>query len=423
MQALPKYNKWNKLGNLATCNLIQIMKKIVLYCTDTCPYCDRAKFLLDAKGMDYEEIRVDLNPALRQEMMEKSHGARTVPQIFIGDDHVGGCDDLYSLDSRGKLDELLERVKMEEKKEHRKVLILGSGPAGYTAAIYAARANLSPAILYGPQKGGQLTTTTEVENFPGFKDGVDGNELINAMEAQAARFNTEMIFGQVTEADLSKRPFTLKTDDTTYTCDTLIIATGASARYLGLPSEDKYKNKGVSACATCDGFFFKGQKVAVTGGGDTALEEAIYLTNFCEKVFLVHRRQEFRASKAMQDRVKKNPKVELVLDSVVEEVIGDDNQLTDVRVKNVNSGETRDLGVQGLFVAIGHTPNAGIFKGQLDMDEQGYLTPTPGTSKMNIPGVFAAGDVMDSHYRQAITAAGSGCMSAIDAERFLAEQD
>ncbi len=399
------------------------MKKIVIYSTDSCPYCDRAKFLLDAKGVDYEEIRVDLNPQLRQEMSEKSGGGRTVPQIFIDDQPIGGCDDLYALDSQGKLDELLERVKMEQKQEHRKIIILGSGPAGYTAAIYAARANLSPMVLSGPQKGGQLTTTTEVDNFPGFPEGVDGNQLINNMEAQATRFDTEMVFGEVKKADLSKRPFTLETDDTTYTCDALIIATGASARYLGLASEDKYKNKGVSACATCDGFFFKGQKVAVVGGGDTALEEATYLTNFCEKVFLVHRRQEFRASMAMQDRAKKNPKIELVLDSVIEEVLGDGNQLTDVRVKNVHSNQTHELGVQGLFVAIGHTPNADIFKGQLKMDEQGYLLPTPGTAKMNIPGVFAAGDVMDSHYRQAITAAGSGCMAAIDAERFLAEEN
>lgn len=396
--------------------------KVVIYSTGYCPYCDRAKFLLDAKGVDYEEILVDQDPQLKEEMIQKAHGSRTVPQIFIGDTHIGGCDDIYAMDAQGKLDDLLGQDKKEEKKmEHRKVIIMGSGPAGYTAAIYAARANLSPLIIAGPQKGGQLTTTTEVDNFPGFPEGVDGNELINNMEAQAKRFETEIIFGEVTKADISKRPFTLTTDDGSYSCDTLIIATGASAKYLGLASEEKYKNRGVSACATCDGFFFKGQKVAVIGGGDTALEEANYLTNFCEKVFLVHRRQEFRASKAMQDHVKNNPKVEFVLDSVIDEVLGDDNQLTDVRVKDVNTGATRDLGVQGLFVAIGHHPNAEIFKGVLDMDEQGYLLPVPGTAKTNVPGVFAAGDVMDSQYRQAITAAGSGCMAAIDAERFLAE--
>ncbi|MDX2469890.1 MAG: thioredoxin-disulfide reductase [SAR324 cluster bacterium] len=307
--------------------------------------------------------------------------------------------------------------------EHRKVIIVGSGPAGYTAAIYAARANLKPMILSGPQKGGQLTTTTEVENFPGFPEGIDGNQLMMNMEGQAARFETEIVFGQVTEADLSQRPFKLTTDDTVYTCDALIISTGATARYLGLDSEEKYKNRGVSACATCDGFFFKGQSVAVAGGGDTALEEATYLTNFCDKVYLVHRRQEFRASKAMQDRARANPKIEMVLDSVIDEVIGDDDKMTDLRVKDVNTGETRNLGVTGLFVAIGHVPNAGVFKGQLDMDDQGYLLPVVGTTKLNIEGVYACGDVMDHTYRQAITAAGTGCMAAMDAERWLAEQD
>ena len=398
------------------------MKEIIVYSTGYCPYCDRAKALLKNKGAEYTEIMVDKDPAKKTEMIEKS-GRRTVPQIFIGDFHVGGCDDLFDLEADDKLDDLLGKKKEDRKMEHRKVIIVGSGPAGYTAAIYAARANLSPMILSGPQKGGQLTTTTEVENFPGFPEGIDGNQLMMNMEGQATRFETEIVFGQVTKADLSQRPFTLETDDTTYTCDSLIIATGATARYLGLDSEEKYKNRGVSACATCDGFFFKGQTVAVAGGGDTALEEATYLTNFCEKVYLVHRRQEFRASKAMQDRTKANPKIELVLDSVIDEVIGDDDKMTDLRVKNTKTGETRNLGATGLFVAIGHVPNAGVFKGQLDMDDEGYLLPQAGTTKLNVPGVFAAGDVMDHNYRQAITAAGTGCMAAIDAERFLAEQD
>ncbi|OGG94782.1 MAG: thioredoxin-disulfide reductase [Candidatus Lambdaproteobacteria bacterium RIFOXYD2_FULL_50_16] len=306
---------------------------------------------------------------------------------------------------------------------HKRVIVLGSGPAGYTAAIYAARANLQPMILAGPQKGGQLTTTTEVENFPGFKDGIDGNELMNQMEAQAARFETVIAYGEVVECDLSKRPFTLKTDDTTYTCDALIIATGASARYMGLESETKYKNRGVSACATCDGFFFRGQKVAVVGGGDTALEEAGYLSQMCERVFLIHRREEFRASKAMQDRVKANPKIELVLNSVPDEVLGDDKGMTDLRVRNIKTGEKKELGVTGMFVAIGHTPNTKVFKGQLDMDGAGYLLPQGRTTKTNVPGVFVAGDVADAHYRQAITAAGMGCQAAIDTERWLGEQE
>lgn len=306
---------------------------------------------------------------------------------------------------------------------HKKVIIIGSGPAGYTAAVYTARANLSPMLITGAQKGGQLTTTTEVENYPGFPEGVDGNELMGLMEKQAERLGTEMVLGDVIEADVSKRPFTIKTDSETYTCDSLIIATGAAAKWLGLESEEKYKNRGVSACATCDGFFFKGQKVAVVGGGDTALEEATYLTNFCEKVFLIHRRDEFRGSKAMQDRAVKNEKIEIVWNSVVEEVLGDDTAgVTDVVVKNVKTGENRNLGTTGLFVAIGHVPNTRLFKDVLDTDEEGYIKTEPGSSKTNVEGVFAAGDVMDSVYRQAITSAGNGCRAAMDAERWLNEQ-
>lgn len=306
---------------------------------------------------------------------------------------------------------------------HKKVIILGSGPAGYTAAIYAARANLQPLILTGFQKGGQLTTTTEVENFPGFPKGIDGNELMSQMEQQTLRFETEIEMAEVTSVDLSEKPFKLFASDKQYSCDALIIATGASARYLGLESEAAYKGRGVSACATCDGFFYRGKKVAVIGGGDSALEEASYLTNFCEKVFLVHRRDEFRGSKAMQERVLKNDKVEVVWDSVVDEVIGDDTGMTDLRVKNIKTRETTLLGTVGMFVAIGHSPNTALFDGILDLDDKNYLITQTGSTKTNIEGVFACGDVMDSAYRQAITAAGTGCMAAIDAERWLAEQE
>ncbi len=310
---------------------------------------------------------------------------------------------------------------MEE--NHRKVIILGTGPAGYTAAIYAARANLKPMIITGPQKGGQLTTTTEIENFPGFSKGIDGNQLMNEMEQQALRFETEIVFGEVTEVDVSNRPFKVTAGNKTYTSDALIIATGASARYIGMESETRFKNRGVSACATCDGFFYKGQKVAVIGGGDSALEEAGYLTNFCEKVYLVHRRDEFRGSKAMQDRVLKNEKIEVVWDSVPEEVIGDDEKgMTDLAVKNVKTGEVKRLGTKGMFVAIGHEPNTGVFKGILDMDDKQYLVTKNGSTRTSAEGVFACGDVADSKYRQAVTAAGTGCMAAIDAERWLAEQ-
>jgi thioredoxin reductase (NADPH) len=306
---------------------------------------------------------------------------------------------------------------------HKKVIILGSGPAGYTAAIYAARANLSPMILTGFQKGGQLTTTTEIENFPGFPEGIDGNVLMGQMEQQAARFETAIEFGEVTKVDLSAKPFKISTADKLFTADALIIATGASARYLGIESETRYKGRGVSACATCDGFFYKGKKVAVIGGGDTALEEASYLTNFCETVFVVHRRDEFRASKAMQSRVQKNEKIEVVWDSVVEEVVGDDNGMTDLKVKNVKTGESKLLGAEGMFVAVGHTPNTSVFDGVLDMDEKKYLLTQQGSTKTNVEGVFACGDVTDSVYRQAITAAGTGCMAAMDAERWLADQE
>ncbi len=311
---------------------------------------------------------------------------------------------------------------MENK--HNKVVILGSGPAGYTASIYTARANLKPLILTGIQKGGQLTTTTEVENFPGFSEGIDGNELMAQMEKQALRFETEIEFGEVTKVDFSKRPFKIYVGDKLYTADAIIIATGASARYLGLESESKYIGRGVSACATCDGFFYKGKPVAVIGGGDAALEEASYLANFCEKVFLVHRRDEFRGSKAMQERVLKNDKIEVVWNSVVDEVIGNDTAgMTDLRVKNVTTGNTRELGVTGMFVAVGHTPNTHVFDGKLELDKKKYIVTQDGSTKTNIEGVFACGDVTDSVYRQAITAAGTGCMAAIDAERWLAEQE
>lgn len=395
------------------------MAKVVIYSTDYCPYCVQAKRLLTSKKVSFDEINVENDPAKKNEMIEKS-GGRTVPQIFINDQPIGGCDELYQLDSEGKLDELLN-VKKEESVIHKRLIILGSGPAGYTAAIYAARANLSPLVISGPQKGGQLTTTTMVDNFPGFPDGVDGNELMYKMEEQAKRFDTEVVFSQVSKVDLSERPFKLYQDSKVYTCDALIIATGASARYMGLDSEKEYMNKGVSACATCDGFFYKGQKVAVIGGGDTALEEAHYLTNFCEKVYLVHRRDEFRASKAMQERIFSNEKIEVVWDNTVDEVIGDGKLMTDLQVKNVKTGELKKLGVAGMFVAIGHTPNTKIFDGALNVDVEGYLKPVAGTM-LNIDGVFACGDVMDSRYRQAITAAGTGAMAAIDAERWLAEQ-
>ncbi len=310
---------------------------------------------------------------------------------------------------------------MSENIEKVRCLIIGSGPAGYTAAIYAARADLKPVIYQGMQPGGQLTITTEVENFPGYPKGITGPEMMEEFKQQAERFGTDIRFGVVTEVDFSNRPFIVKADDgKTVAAETVIIATGASARWLGLESEKKLMGMGVSGCATCDGFFYRGQDVAIVGGGDTAAEEATYLAKLCRKVYMIHRRDELRASKAMQHKVLNTSNIEMVWNSVPEEVLGDDSGVTGVRVRDVKTGTSRDLSVTGFFVAIGHKPNTEIFEGQLELDDQHYVKTKPGTTKTTIPGVFAAGDVQDHYYRQAITAAGTGCMAAIEAERFLA---
>ncbi|MGD0591278.1 MAG: thioredoxin-disulfide reductase [Bacteroidota bacterium] len=310
---------------------------------------------------------------------------------------------------------------------HRKVIIIGSGPAGLTAALYAGRANLAPLVFEGQQPGGQLTITTDVENYPGFLEGVQGPELMDILRKQAQRFRAETAFKSVESVDLSNRPFKVIADGEEYFADALIIATGASAKWMNIPSEEEYKGYGVSACATCDGFFFRNQHVAVVGGGDTALEEASYLTNHASKVTIIHRRNELRASKAMQERVKKNPKINFIWDSVVEEVIGLKNatpkKMTGLKLKNVKTGTLTEFKCDGLFLGIGHEPNTALFKSVLEMDGVGYLKTKPYGTATNIPGVFAAGDVADSKYRQAISAAGTGCMAAIDAERFLAEHE
>ncbi|WP_299694248.1 thioredoxin-disulfide reductase [uncultured Vibrio sp.] len=309
--------------------------------------------------------------------------------------------------------------------KHCNLLILGSGPAGYTAAVYAARANLKPVLVTGMQQGGQLTTTTEVENWPGDAEGLTGPALMDRMKEHAERFETEILFDHINEVDLSNRPFRLKGDSSEYTCDALIISTGASAKYLGLDSEEAFKGRGVSACATCDGFFYRNQKVAVVGGGNTAVEEALYLSNIASEVHLIHRRDTFRAEKILVKRLMdkvENGNIVLHTDRTLDEVLGDDMGVTGVRIKDTQSDKTEDIDVMGAFIAIGHQPNTEIFKGQVDMKDD-YIIVQSGlegnATQTSIPGVFAAGDVMDHNYRQAITSAGTGCMAALDAERFL----
>ncbi len=310
--------------------------------------------------------------------------------------------------------------------QHHSLIILGSGPAGYTAAVYAARANLKPVLITGMAQGGQLMTTTEVDNWPADANGVNGPDLMARFEQHAARFNTVQIFDHIHTTQLTERPFTLIGDSGTYTCDALIIATGATAKYLGLPSEEKFAGRGVSACATCDGFFYRNQEVAVVGGGNTAVEEALYLANIASKVTLIHRRDKFKAEAIMVDKLMervKEGRIVLELDSALEEVLGDQSGVTGVRLKHTKSGASKELALQGVFIAIGHAPNTEIFKGQLEMDETGYLVTQMGrngnATQTSIPGVFAAGDVQDHIYRQAVTSAGTGCMAALDAERYL----
>jgi thioredoxin reductase (NADPH) len=318
---------------------------------------------------------------------------------------------------------------MTQQRQHHQLIILGSGPAGYTAAVYAARANLKPALITGMQQGGQLTTTTEVDNWPGDVEGLQGPALMDRMLKHAQRFDTQIIFDQVKQVNLQQRPFLLEGNFDSYSCDALIIATGASARYLGIPSESAYMGKGVSACATCDGFFFRGKRVVIVGGGNTAVEEALYLSNIVEHVTLIHRRNQLRAEKIMVDRLMERAasgNVTLVWNSILDEVLGDNKEVTGVRLKNIHTQEMGMVSVSAVFIAIGHDPNTQMFRGQLHMTESGYLIVKSGShgnaTVTNIPGVFAAGDVSDPIYRQAVTSAGAGCMAALDADKYLTEQ-
>jgi thioredoxin reductase (NADPH) len=401
--------------------------RIVLYTRSWCSFCERAKQLLGSKGVEWEEIDVGDPPGRAEEMVERAGGRRTVPQIFIGDVHVGGFDELAALEREGKLDRLLERnseKEMQDQPERVSLLIIGSGPAGYTAAVYAARAELEPVVVAGWAHGGQLMLTTDVENYPGFPQGITGPELMEQFEKQAERFGTRILKKDATAVDLEQHPFRVEVEDLRFEAEALIIATGASARWLGLASEERLRNLGggVSACATCDGALFRGKPLAVVGGGDTAIEEATFLTRFATVVYVIHRRDQLRASKIMQDRAFRNEKIKFVWNSVVEEVLGE-NLVEGVRLKNVQTNEISELSVEGFFVAIGHEPNTELFKGRIQTNDAGYILVEPGSTRTNIEGVFAAGDVMDPTYRQAVTAAGSGCMAALDAERWLAARE
>ncbi|MGI9385469.1 MAG: thioredoxin-disulfide reductase, partial [Methyloligellaceae bacterium] len=396
------------------------MSQVEIYTKDYCPYCTRAKSLLDAKGVAYQEIDVTHDAALQAEVQQRS-GRKTVPQIFVSGEGIGGFDDMAALDQAGGLDPLLgDAPVLDADAEHHRLIILGSGPAGYSAAVYAARANLDPVVITGLEPGGQLTTTLEVENWPGGAADLVGPDLMAQMRDHAERFETTVVNDHIKAVDLESRPFRLEGDAGQYTADALIVVTGATAKYLGLPSEESFKGRGVSACATCDGFFFKDKPVVVVGGGNTAVEEALFLANIASHVTLVHRRDGLRAEKILQDRLFRKVEegqVTVLWNREVAEVLGDGDGVTGVRLRDTGSGDLDEIAADGVFIAIGHQPNTSLFDGQLAADD-GYIRVKSGTggnaTGTSVPGVFAAGDVADPVYRQAVTSAATGAMAAMD---------
>lgn len=395
------------------------MPQIEIYTKKDCPFCHKAKELLREKGQEFIEIDVEKNPDKLREMLERSRGRKTVPEIFIDGELVGGFDELRDLANSGRLDQLLD-LHEKPKEIKAKLVILGSGSAGLTAAIYAARAGLKPIVVEGRDPGGQLFTTTLVENYPGFPDGVQGPELMEKMRTQAARFETTFITAEARSVDLSLRPLFIELSDCcNLLTDALIIATGASPRELRIKGERELRGYGVSTCATCDGPFFKDKGVVVVGGGDSALEEALSVSKFASKVTVIHRRDKLRASQIMQERAFNNQKISFIWDTKVKEIYGSqDKGVAGIRVVNEKSDEEKEFSCEGVFVAIGHEPNTAVFKGQLEMDEHGYIVSKE-FPKTSVQGVFVGGDAFDHRFRQAVTAAGDGCKAALAAEHYL----
>ena len=401
------------------------MPHLKIYTTDFCSYCDRAKAILESKGItDYEEVNIAEREEMREEIARLTGGRWDVPQVFIDGAYVGDDDALAELAYSGELERVFgmdgnSGGNGKGNVDRRDVVVIGSGPAGLAAALYASRAQLNTLVITGNEIGGQLSLTLDIENYPGFKDGHAGN-LIQDMQEQAKRFGAEVTLGYVTEVDFSRRPFRLKTYGSEVEAQAVIVTTGSSPRKLDIPGELDYVGKGVSYCATCDGFFFKDKEIVVVGGGDAAVEEGLFLTRFAKTVTIIHRRDRLRANPSIQKRAIDNPKVKFIWDTVVEEVLGNDKGVYAVRLKNVKTEAAQEFKTDGVFIFVGHLPNTKLFEGKLTMDEKGYLVADK-RQHTNVEGVFAAGDVQDHVYRQAITAAGTGAAAAIEAERFLAE--